>query len=91
MVTMKFHSARNDPLAKLIPALSPTFAHRFYSLDCAGATNATLDWKSGDLMAVPNWNAFQLNASQDSILIRMSDAPLMQFLAWDRTSRGFEA
>jgi gentisate 1,2-dioxygenase len=49
------------------------------------------DWKSGDLMAVPNWNAFQLNALQDSILIRMSDAPLMQFLAWDRTGRGFEA
>jgi gentisate 1,2-dioxygenase len=42
-------------------------------------------------MAVPNWNAFQLNASQDSILIRMSDAPLMQFLAWDRTGRDFEA
>ena len=49
------------------------------------------DWKAGDLMAIPYWNAFQHSASQDSILIRMSDAPLMQFLGWNRTGQGFSA
>jgi hypothetical protein len=29
------------------------------------------------------------SASTDSILLRMSDAPLMQFLGWNRTGRGF--
>lgn len=47
------------------------------------------DWEAGDLMAMPYWNAFQHTASEDSILIRMSDAPLMQFLGWHRSGSGF--
>jgi gentisate 1,2-dioxygenase len=50
--------------------------------------NQHFDWQAGDLMAIPYWQAHTHSASQDSILIRMSDAPLMQFLGWDRTGCG---
>ena len=47
------------------------------------------EWQAGDLMAIPYWHAHVHSASTDSILLRMSDAPLMQFLGWNRTGRGF--
>jgi len=49
------------------------------------------DWQAGDLMAIPYWQAHMHSASQDSILIRMSDAPLMRFLGWDLSGRPFVA
>jgi gentisate 1,2-dioxygenase len=49
------------------------------------------DWQAGDLMAIPYWQAHTHSASRDSVLIRMSDAHLMQFLGWDRTGRPFAA
>ena len=49
------------------------------------------DWQAGDLMAIPYWQAHTHSASRDSVLIRMSDAPLMQFLGWDRTGPPFAA
>ncbi len=47
------------------------------------------EWSAGDMIAMPHWHAHVHKASKDTIMLRMSDAPLMQFLGWDRTKSGF--
>jgi gentisate 1,2-dioxygenase len=44
----------------------------------------TFHWKRGDMLAMPNWNAFEHIAHSDSLLLQVSDEPLMKFLDWLR-------
>jgi gentisate 1,2-dioxygenase len=49
------------------------------------------DWQAGDLIAIPYWHAHTHIARTESILIRMSDTPLMKILGWNHTGRPFTA
>lgn len=40
------------------------------------------DWNRGDMVAAPNWKAQEHEAAEDTILLRVSDEPLMRMLNW---------
>lgn len=42
-------------------------------------------WGKGDVMAAPSWMDQHHEAADDAVLIRMSDAPLMQAVGWLRS------
>jgi gentisate 1,2-dioxygenase len=44
------------------------------------------DWAPGDMIAVPNWTEHRHRAAEDSVLVEVSDAPLMRALSWLRTA-----
>jgi gentisate 1,2-dioxygenase len=46
------------------------------------------DWQRGDMIAAPGWNDQQHWASDDAVLVRMSDEPLMRMLGWLHTGQG---
>jgi len=43
------------------------------------------EWRAGDLIAIPYWQAQNHVASTDTLAVCMSDAPLMNMLGWNRT------
>lgn len=43
-------------------------------------------WNRGDMIAIPSWHDHRIQATSDSTLLRVSDAPLMQMLGWARTA-----
>jgi gentisate 1,2-dioxygenase len=44
------------------------------------------DWERGDMIAAPAWHAQQHSASEDALLLRVSDEPLMRMLGWYHTA-----
>lgn len=44
------------------------------------------EWARGDMIAVPSWYAHEHQATQDAVLLQVSDAPLLRMLNWHRTS-----
>lgn len=42
-------------------------------------------WERGDMLAVPSWYVHEHQATQDAVLLQVSDAPLMHMLNWYRT------
>jgi gentisate 1,2-dioxygenase len=50
--------------------------------------DSEFEWHRGDMIAVPGWNDQQHAANEDTILIRVSDEPLMRMLNWYHTGRG---
>jgi gentisate 1,2-dioxygenase len=42
------------------------------------------DWSRGDMFAVPSWYEHLHTACEDTVLLQVSDAPLMQMLNWLR-------
>ncbi|VCU71494.1 Gentisate 1,2-dioxygenase [Pigmentiphaga humi] len=44
------------------------------------------DWNPGDMIAIPSWHDHHVHASSDATLLRVSDAPLMRMLGWERTA-----
>lgn len=44
----------------------------------------SIDWKFGDVVASPCWKKVEHKASQDAIVFRMSDEPLMRFAHYYR-------
>lgn len=46
------------------------------------------DWARGDMIAVPSWLSYKHEASRDSVLLQVSDAPLLSMLNWNRTGAG---
>jgi gentisate 1,2-dioxygenase len=49
----------------------------------AGALDFT--WSKGDMFAVPSWNPHTHEATEDAVLLQVSDEPLMRMLNWNRT------
>jgi gentisate 1,2-dioxygenase len=45
--------------------------------------NQTFHWERGDMMALPSWYEHEHQASEDVLLLRVSDLPLMKMLNWD--------
>ncbi len=43
-------------------------------------------WARGDMLAIPSWIAHQHRGERDSILVRVSDEPLMRTLSWLRSA-----
>jgi len=43
------------------------------------------DWSAGDVMAVPAWQEHHHEASTDTLLLSVSDRPLLEKLKWIRT------
>lgn len=46
------------------------------------------EWSRGDVLAAPSWMEQRHHAHQDSVLMRMSDAPVMRTLNWMRAEAG---
>lgn len=44
----------------------------------------TLDWSFGDTIAVPAWRPFRHVADADSVLLRVTDEPVLEKLGWLR-------
>ncbi len=44
------------------------------------------NWSPGDMIAIPSWHDHEVQTSSDAILLRVSDAPLMRMLGWERTA-----
>ncbi|HWU01447.1 MAG TPA: cupin domain-containing protein [Novosphingobium sp.] len=44
-----------------------------------------MDWHFGDTIAVPAWRPYRHLASQDAVLLKVSDAPVMAAFDWLRT------
>jgi gentisate 1,2-dioxygenase len=49
------------------------------------------DWRRGDMIAAPGWQDQQHSATEDTILLRVSDEPLMRLLGWYHTGAGMAA
>lgn len=49
--------------------------------------NSGFDWVAGDMVAVPNWQLHTLLASEDAVLLEISDEPLLSMLDWVREER----
>lgn len=47
----------------------------------------TIEWGFGDTIAVPAWRPFIHRASEDAVLLRVSDAPVMAAFDWLRTEK----
>jgi gentisate 1,2-dioxygenase len=41
-------------------------------------------WRTGDMLALPSWYEYRLDASSDALLLRVSDEPLLRMLDWYR-------
>ena len=41
-------------------------------------------WRTGDMFALPSWYEYRLDASDDALLLRVSDEPLLRMLDWYR-------
>jgi gentisate 1,2-dioxygenase len=48
-------------------------------------------WERGDMIAAPAWQDQQHGAGADTILLRVSDEPLMRMLGWFHTGAGMAA
>jgi gentisate 1,2-dioxygenase len=62
----------------------------FTVLQGGGRTEAdgeTIEWTRGDVVAVPAWRPYRHVVSQDAVLVRASDEPLMRALGLLRTER----
>jgi gentisate 1,2-dioxygenase len=46
------------------------------------------DWQRGDMIAAPGWNEQMHAASEDAVLLRVSDEPLLRMLSWYHTGEG---
>jgi gentisate 1,2-dioxygenase len=42
------------------------------------------EWERGDMFAVPSWYEQSHTAGAETVLLRVSDAPLMRMLGWER-------
>ena len=42
------------------------------------------EWTVGDVLAAPSWNAIELGASEDAVLLEVSDAPVFHKLGFYR-------
>jgi gentisate 1,2-dioxygenase len=42
-------------------------------------------WARGDMIAIPSWTAHRHAATEDAVLVRVSDAPLLRALNWLRS------
>ncbi len=43
------------------------------------------EWKRGDMLAAPSWYVHEHHATHDTVLLQVSDAPLLHMLNWHRT------
>jgi len=49
--------------------------------------HAMFEWGVGDMIAVPNWQRHTLSATEDAILLEVSDEPLLNAFGWVREER----
>jgi len=71
------------------PALRTTANAIFAVVRGSGTSTidgTTLDWSFGDTIAVPAWRPFSHHADEDSILLQVCDAPVLEKLGWLRVA-----
>jgi len=64
-----------------------TFNQLFVVLKGSGTTRVddfSFNWTVGDFIAIPNWYDFSHESLEDSILIRVTDYPLLKMLNFDK-------
>ncbi len=79
-----------DPGSRTAPYR--TTANNIYAV-VRGRGTSTIDgerfeWKRGDVVAAPAWRPHWHEASDDAILFRVTDEPVMQGFGWLREERG---
>ena len=89
MTTISLHMMRID--AGIPTALHRTTANNIYAV-AQGEGESTVDgetfqWARGDVMAVPAWRPHRHEASVDAVLLRVSDAPLLEKISLLREER----
>lgn len=47
-----------------------------------------IDWNFGDTICVPSWRPYSHLAAEDAVLLKVSDAPVMDAFGWLRTRAG---
>lgn len=45
----------------------------------------SFEWSRGDMLTVPSWYTHQHRAKRDTVLLQVSDTPLLRVLNWHRT------
>ncbi|WP_159981753.1 MULTISPECIES: cupin domain-containing protein [unclassified Novosphingobium] len=48
----------------------------------------SIDWNFGDTVCVPAWRPYSHLANEDAVLLKVSDAPVMDAFGWLRTQAG---
>ena len=64
-----------------------TCNHMFVVLKGTGTTQVegqNFMWQRGDMIAVPSWYEHVHHANEDTLLLRVSDLPLIKMLNWER-------
>lgn len=64
-----------------------TANHLFVILKGEGITHVegkNFNWQRGDMIAIPSWYEYAHQAFDESIILRVSDLPLMKMLNWHR-------
>jgi gentisate 1,2-dioxygenase len=46
--------------------------------------DVTMNWSRGDVIAIPSWKHYQLEAQTDSVLLDTSDTPVLRNLGFYR-------
>lgn len=89
-----------DTMALFLQALSPstttqmmrTTANSIFAVSKgSGATwvgDEKIEWSFGDVIAIPAWRPYRHVANEDSVLLRVTDKPVMEKLGWYRTVYG---
>ena len=70
------------------PELRTTANSIFAVVEGSGTTEIdgeTFSWGFGDTIAVPAWRSYRHSAGTDSVLLRVTDAPLFDKLGWLRS------
>ena len=64
-----------------------TFNQLFVVIKGSGSTqveNYNFEWSVGDFIAIPSWYKFTHQSNEESILIRVTDEPLLKLLNFDK-------
>jgi gentisate 1,2-dioxygenase len=89
MDTIGLHMMRLSPRAKT--ATLQTTANNIYAVvQGSGATKVDgerFEWRRGDVIAAPAWRPHSHEASEDALLLRVTDEPVMQRLGFLRVEQ----
>ena len=67
--------------------IKSTVGHIFICVEGAGHTNVAgknFDWERGDVIAVPSWKPFYHQTRDESVLLEVTDEPVIKTLGWFR-------
>jgi gentisate 1,2-dioxygenase len=85
--TLALYVSRLDAGMRIKPART-TASSVYAAIDGRGRANVDglqFEWERGDVFVVPAWRAYEIEATEQSHLFRVTDEPLLARLNWLRT------